>query len=168
MSYEQQKKEIETIKERTIKIKLSDADCERLAKKCGECGLTIGELFENFAGDLVDGTYSNGSDERMCANNWFERCGFPFHPKDTLLKELLSRDENIYDFIVTYDEMKYFQEHPDKYTDQLKEGVENLWFNVDYREYTDEFIKNHPNADMEKEIANCRQWLEQLKEIRGK
>lgn len=25
---------------------------------------TIGELIENFAGDLVGGTYSNGSDER--------------------------------------------------------------------------------------------------------
>ena len=45
-------------------MKLSDADCDRLARKCGEHGLTIGELIENFVGDLVGGTYSNGSDER--------------------------------------------------------------------------------------------------------
>ena len=33
---------------------------------------TIGELIENFAGDLVGGTYSNGSDERDYADQWFE------------------------------------------------------------------------------------------------
>ena len=37
---------------------------------------TIGELIENFAGDLVGGTYSNGSDERDYADQWFERCWF--------------------------------------------------------------------------------------------
>ena len=50
---EEQKKEIETIRERKITVKLSDADCDRLARKCGEHGLTIGELIENFVGDLV-------------------------------------------------------------------------------------------------------------------
>lgn len=58
---EEQQKEIETIRERKITVKLSDADCDRLARKCGEHGLTIGELIENFVGDLVDGTYSNGT-----------------------------------------------------------------------------------------------------------
>ena len=52
---EEQKKEIETIRERKITVKLSDADCDRLARKCGEHGLTIGELIENFVGDLVGG-----------------------------------------------------------------------------------------------------------------
>lgn len=37
---EEQKKEIETIRERKITVKLSDADCDRLARKCGEHGLT--------------------------------------------------------------------------------------------------------------------------------
>ena len=62
---EEQQKEIETIRERKITVKLSDADCDRLARKCGKHGLTIGELIENFVGDLVGGTYSNGSDEKV-------------------------------------------------------------------------------------------------------
>lgn len=50
MSYgRQQKKEIETIKERKITVKLSDADCERLVRTCGENGLTVGELIEKQA-----------------------------------------------------------------------------------------------------------------------
>ena len=98
MSYgEQQKKEIETIRERNITVKLSDADCDRLARMCGEHGLTIGELIENFVGDLVGGTYSNGSDERDYANQWFERCFFGMFPEKTLLNWLLNMDYDIYD-----------------------------------------------------------------------
>lgn len=37
---EHQNQEIETIKERQITVELSDADCNRLVKKCGEYGLT--------------------------------------------------------------------------------------------------------------------------------
>lgn len=85
---EEQKKEIETIRERKITVKLSDADCDRLARKCGEHGLTIGELIENFVGDLVGGTYSNGSDERDYADQWFERCWFGMFPEPTLLNHL--------------------------------------------------------------------------------
>ena len=66
MSYEQ--KEIKTIRERNITVKLSNADCEKLIKKCGKFGLTPGELIENFISDLIDGTYSNGSDERYLIN----------------------------------------------------------------------------------------------------
>ena len=60
MSYGKlQQEEIKTIQERTITLKLSDNDCERIAMEAGLVGMTIGELLENFIGDLVDGTYSN-------------------------------------------------------------------------------------------------------------
>ena len=83
--YSSQREEIETIKPRTITVNLSDADVRRLAEKSGEGGLTISELLENFIGDLVDGTYSNGSDERMYA----EQCWFAMFSDDTFLKFLL-------------------------------------------------------------------------------
>lgn len=54
-------------------------------ESAGEYGLTIGELIENFVGDLVDGTYSNGS-ERMYAQQWFERCWFGMFPEPSLLQ----------------------------------------------------------------------------------
>ena len=85
----QQKKEIESIKERTITINLSDADCERIARLTGEHGISVSELLENFIGDLVDGTYSNGSDERMYAEQYFERCWFGMFPEETFLRHLL-------------------------------------------------------------------------------
>ena len=81
--YEEQQKEIKTIKERSITLKLSDADCERIAVKAGKHGLTVGVLLQNFIGDLVDGTYSNGSDERAMAERWLERCWFGMFPEET-------------------------------------------------------------------------------------
>lgn len=77
----EQRKEIETIKPRTYSLNLSDADVERIAKSAGSYGLTVSELLENFIGDLVAGTYSNGSDERMYAEQWAERCWFALDPE---------------------------------------------------------------------------------------
>ena len=61
-------------RDRIIKINLSGSDCNRLSELCGRYGLTIEELFKNFIGDLVDGDYSNGSDERLYIKSWFDRC----------------------------------------------------------------------------------------------
>lgn len=52
MLYEDRKKEIETIKERTLVLKLSDADCDRILQKAASHGMTVSELLESFIGDL--------------------------------------------------------------------------------------------------------------------
>ena len=87
--YSRQEEEIATIRERTVKLSLSDADTVRLSEKAASVGLTVAELLQNFIGDLVDGTYSNGSDERMLANEWFNRCGFSFVPESTFIAFLI-------------------------------------------------------------------------------
>lgn len=48
----QQQEEIETIRSRTIEVKLSDADVKRISEKAAAHGLTVGELIENFIGDF--------------------------------------------------------------------------------------------------------------------
>ena len=63
----------EPVRERQITIKATDSDFEKLQDKCCEYGITIDELLENFVGDLVDGAYSSGSDERRLAAAWFDR-----------------------------------------------------------------------------------------------
>ena len=70
MLYEDRKKEIETVKERTLVLKLSDADCDRILQKAASHGMTVSGLLESFIGDLVDGTFTNGSDERYLAEDW--------------------------------------------------------------------------------------------------
>lgn len=90
----EKKVEIDTIKLRTYNLNLSDADVARLAKVALNYNLTAAELLENFIGDLIDGTYSNGSDERMYAQQWAERCYFSHSPKKHNLIMFLFGCEN--------------------------------------------------------------------------
>ena len=75
--------------EMNVKLQLAADDCQRLAMKAAGCGLTISELLENFVNDLVCGADTNGSDERMYAEQWFERCWFSYQPEETLLRHLI-------------------------------------------------------------------------------
>jgi hypothetical protein len=75
-------------KDRELRLTLNDEDAERLSNIAGVHGLTIKELLENFVADLVDGAGTNGSDERMYIDRWFDRCWFS-NFNDTLLGKLL-------------------------------------------------------------------------------
>lgn len=138
---EEQQKEIETIRERKITVKLSDADCDRLVRKCGEHGLTVGELIENFIGDLVGGTYSNGSDERMYANQWFERCWFGISPKQTLLNHLLC-----------------FGYVPEDYLNAIADWEEEL-------KRMREDWKPEKESKMDEEIAILKKWVKEKENL---
>lgn len=162
-----QAEEIKTIRERNIPIKLSDADVKRISIKAGKCGLTVGELLEQFIGDLVSGTYSNGSDERDKAQQWFERCWFGMFPEETLLWHLLDWGRDVGDFLTVVDELKYFENNPGEFTDEVAElqDGEQLWFQEEYNEYVENYLENHKDTDIEKEIDACRKWFNSLKEL---
>lgn len=172
---EEQQKEIETIRERKITVKLSDADCDRLARKCGEHGLTIGELIENFVGDLVGGTYSNGSDERDYADQWFERCWFGMFPEPTLLNHLLNfgywkdivyhkynDDRTSYECVPCYNSVDEYiaseKEDLESYKADLEEALEEL---KDMRE--DWKPEKEPNMD--EEIELIKKWVKEREDF---
>ena len=156
----EQEKEIATIRERNIKVELSDADCERIAELCGKHNLTVGQLIKNFIGDLVDGTYSNGSDERDMAEQWFNRCWFGMFPDETLLSWFLNQMIDIDDFLTVVDEMNYAKEHPEEYKDEEKKDGK-FWFEQEYDDYVSEFLERNKDADMEKEIEEVRKWYKE-------
>ena len=175
-----QQKEIETIRERKITVKLSDADCDRLARKCGEHGLTIGELIENFVGDLVGGTYSNGSDERDYADQWFERCWFGMFPEPTLLNHLLNfgyEPEHYLDMLENVETIKSDIE----ITKQNIAEPSDEWKDIVYHKYNDdrtsyecvpcynsvdEYIASE-KEDLESYKADLEEALEELKDMRA-
>lgn len=175
--YSNQKAEIATIKERNITISLSDEDCRRLLIKAGSVGFTVDELLRNFVGDLVDGTYSNGSDERMYANQWLERCGFSYFSESTLLSYLLNTFnygidavKRLIDYYDEVNELKVSIAQAKEYSEDCKNNIQSLeddlegcWIN--YHSYVDEFLDEHPDADIKKEIDICRKWLNEYAQI---
>lgn len=164
-------KETKTIRERKITVKLSDKDCERLVRKCGKHGLTIGELIENFVGDLV-GETSNGSDERHYANLWFERCWFGMFPEPTLLNHLICWGHDPEDYLNAMDnieiaikEKEYLVKHPeeaDEETQYLDDAIES-WQEELKNMRADWQPEKEPNMD--KEIEILKKWVEEKRDL---
>ena len=82
-----------TVKERNLVLNLSDADVKKLCNKAWSADLSVNGLIEAFIADLVDGACTNGSDERMLANQWYERCWFGMFPRKTLIRYLIEHEE---------------------------------------------------------------------------
>lgn len=165
---EQQKREIETIRERKIMLKLSDADCERISNLCGEHNITVANLLESFIGDLVGGTYTNGSDERDFARRYFERCWFGMYPEKTLLNGLLNTDYDIYDDFLEvidniesgYAELEDYRKDPSVFDEEeiefLKTDIED--WEQQIAKIKADFLKENKKADWEKEVEAVNQW----------
>ena len=171
---ELQRREIETIKERTIILRLSDADVHLISKKAAVVGLSVSQLLENFIGDLVDGTYSNGSDERNFANQWLERCGFEmlaeksllryaviyglldtllesWNERANLLEELSSLGEHSED--TPHDEMNSLKDE----LDYCNKNIEELF--TEYRQY------NPQCTSIEDEMKAILQWQDECNKL---
>lgn len=157
--------EIETIKERNITLKLSDVDVKRLCQKAGRVNLTVDELLRNFIGDLVDGTYSNGSDERMYANKWFERCWFGMFPEYTFLEYLIECD-CVEETVDDWEEVKYYKE-----LEELdEEDKEELTYYEECMNERFEDFKRNRNIDnepvtLDDEMEKVIKWWEEYRQI---
>lgn len=165
----QQAEEIKTIKGRNITLQLSDADCDRLLALAGEHGLTVAELLQNFIGDLVDGTYSNGSDERMYAQSWFNRCSFGMFPEKTLLRWLLHKGHNVDDFLTAWDENELYKKDPEKYCEDLDEEYDpedSFWFEDEVQDVMERW-EPEGTPDMKKEIQEIRDYLADCQSFKG-
>lgn len=92
-------------KERTLTIQMEDDDFKLVYLAAGKAGMTPGELVAAFLNDLVDGAYTNGSDERMYAQSWYDRCGFTYGPSMTFTQYLLEVGE-LEDFMADRNEMQ--------------------------------------------------------------
>lgn len=177
ISGEQQKREIETIKARNITVKLSDADCERIFNLCGEHNITVADLLESFIGDLVGGTYTNGSDERDYARRYFERCWFGMFPEPTLLNFLLSRGYDVYDDFLEviddiesgYADLEDYRKDPSVFDEEeiecLKTDIED-WENQ-ITEIKADFCKRNEKADWENEVEKVSQWWKEKERFKN-
>lgn len=176
MNYsEEQKAEIATVSARTIKINLSDKDVKRLYEKAAGASITPEQLIENFIADLVCGTYTNGSDERTRAEEWFERCWFSLDCFGSFLAYLVKNCEYNYYAeqqktisecteelseldISEFDSTEEYDEEKEYLTRRLEQANEEI------KEMFDEYCKRGENPEtFEKENKLISQYQEALK-----
>lgn len=138
---------------RIVSIRLYQDEVEELCRKSGKVGLSIVELFENFVADLICGTHTNGSDERMYIEQWFDRCYFSIMPEETFLSYLLEMREidRVLECWEILQELKELEE-PDCYDKEELEIQQNTLeeYFQEYRTYTREPVEDQLEAAMEK------------------
>ena len=126
------------------------------------------------------GTYSNGSDERDYADQWFERCWFGMFPEPTLLNHLLNfgyEPEHYLDMLENVETIKSDIE----ITKQNIAEPSDEWKDIVYHKYNDdrtsyecvpcynsvdEYIASE-KEDLESYKADLEEALEELKDMRA-
>lgn len=156
--------EYEISLQRNITIKLPDDDIDALCKKAAKAELTVSQLIENFVSDLIDGSRTNGSDERMYAQQWFERCWFSSPMEETFLSYLIDFGQTD-TAIETWEELEYYkkQSELDEYD---KEEVELL--NEEINELFNDYKKLYTNcADetLEEGMKRVTEWFKEREEL---
>lgn len=155
------KQEVENVRGRMYEIRLSDADVERLARKALSYNLSVAELLENFIGDLVGGTYTNGSDERMYAERWAERCWFALNEPDKNMIHFFFGDNMFGREFSELEEIKERIEDEKRTIASLEEDIASPedWdqithWDVNKGEYVDSY------SSVDEYISDCKQAIE--------
>lgn len=170
-----QQEEIKTIAPRTITVNLSDADCLRLAALAGKCDTTVSNIIEEFIGNLVNGTYSSGSDERHLAQEYFERTGTSWMYEPNFITWTLdnSYEELLEDFIaIIIDLMDCYEavNNPDSTADEIsryKDDLEAI-FPVFKEEYYNPYKEAVKDAEsLEKAVEQSIAWYKQYNNLLG-
>ena len=127
----QQAEEIATIKDRTYTLRLSDADVKRICDRAVIEGTTVEKLLTDFIGNLVDGTYSQGSDERALANEYVERCIYRFDGEPEMFMRWLLIYGDAHDLALRLDIL----EDALKENDEEEVEYQNQEIRAQYTEY---------------------------------
>lgn len=152
---------MEMLRERTIAVKLTDSECGDLAMAAGREGKTISELVTEFIGDLINGTYTGGSDERLMIAEW-RRHRTIFGGRESLLSYLLERDEDVGQFLSAWGERARCKTNPAKYakeTEGLEPG-EKPWFDEKIEEALEDWAPTR--MILKKEIELCQKWQDEV------
>lgn len=169
-------------RKRAFTLELTDEDLKDFITKCYRDGTTPAEVLEGFINDLIDGSRTRGSDERMYAGQYYERCGYGyFFPDDSrtftqwllyeygeyTLKEIIDSLETIAD---AQGDISFYRDHPEEepgegeleaLEDTIKAEEETI--GELYQEYTTSTRK--PDS-LEDGIKGVREYLEMIEKIK--
>jgi len=169
-------------KNRAFNLELTDKETTAFIEKCFRDGTTPAEVLEGFICDLTGAERTRGSDERMYAGQYYERCGYGyFFPDDSrtftqwllyeygeyTLKEIIDSLETIAD---AQGDISFYRDHPEEepgegeleaLEDTIKAEEETI--GELYQEYTTSTTK--PET-LEEGIKGVREYLEMIERIK--
>lgn len=168
-------------KKRAFNLELTDTETAAFIEKCFRDGTTPAEVLEGFICDLTGAERTRGSDERMYAGQYYERCGYGFFFSgeyrtftqwllreygDYSLKEII---DSLDDIKTLEEEIAYLKEHPDECEEgeleDLEAEIKGSTEDIEryYQEYTEGTTK--PET-LEEGIKGVREYLEMIERIK--
>lgn len=157
-------RDYELSQQRTLTVRLPDDDIDALCRKAGSADLTVGELLENFISDLVGGSRTNGSDERMLAHRWFDRCWFSICHETTFLSYLI--DYGLVDAAMDYwTELEGYREQ-DELDEYDKEDM--AYYTEELNTLFKEYKKYYPQSSelsVEMAMEKVVKWSREREEL---
>lgn len=167
----------EELKPRQFMLSLSDADIKDFYRLAYRIGTTPAEILQGFICDLIDGTQTRGSDERMYAQQYIDRCCYDMMPQ-TFLSWILNdcRTEEIADLLQTADyaagDLTYYAENPAEadpgFIDDLKQTEAEARQEIAdiYREYAaEQEQRGEPAQEMQEGIEAVKSYLLKLETV---
>lgn len=170
---------MDELKNKAVILQLTDKVTADFIERCYKDGTTPAEVLEGFINDLVHGLYTRGSDERMYAEQYYDRCGYGFFFSgeyrtftqwllceygEYTLKEII---DSLDDTKTFEEEIAYLKEHPD----ECEEGeIEDLEAELSgsketIEEYYQEYTKKTTKPDtMEDGIKGVREYMKAIKQ----
>lgn len=106
----------DTLRERDVKLKLTDEEVESLCREAARRNTTVEELLEDFVANLTGSIRNRGSDERELAYQYVERCIYSFDDNESFLQWLSVYDE-LESVLVSLGEIDEIEAHKDRYED---------------------------------------------------
>ena len=126
------------------------------------------QLLKDIIADLVGGTFTHGSDERMYADQWFRRC-YMF-PDKTFIRYLIIRDK-VDELLEDYEKLREYQndyvqmqKSPDVYeldevmATQKEIEVLSAYIKEIYESYLKSLDDELPEGSLEEVISNVQVW----------
>ena len=159
-------------------LNLSDADTAAFYQLACRNGTTPAEILTGFICDLIDGTQTRGSDERMYAQQYLDRCGYEMEAQQTFLLWLLKewRIDDAAQLLETAEDaagdLAYYEQHPEEadpgFIDDLKatQGQAQQEIADLYKEYAAHMEQlREPAQEMQEATAEVKDYLRQLQTI---
>lgn len=126
-----------TTKKTNYELELTRKDNQKFKRYCLENGTTPEKVLEGFINDLINGNYTNGSDERDLAHQYFDRCCYGLG-EITFLQYLIQNlllDDYIYwsnelDYILDCFDEEINKEEKEKLREaerKVNEEIRKMW-----------------------------------------
>lgn len=157
-----------------LTLKLTGEDADRICRKAGEAEITVTELLQEFIGDLIHGRHTGGSDERDCADMWFNRrysmlCDNNDFVRYALMYYNVDELLRVQESIEEYEEMLQDEEYEEDW-DGLRENVEAWKSELEevYAGFLEWSEPKKAEKNLDEDMQRLAAWKEGVERFKGR